>query len=81
MGPDRTQNAAPLAAKSRVVGPPRGSKSDSMGFSRLPLSLLSLMAEVERLACPGEGVAVDVSFSGQSRCQCCPPQWRHGRHC
>eukprot|EP00965_Chrysotila_dentata_P071434 2360776-Pleurochrysis_carterae.AAC.1 len=62
MGPDRTQNAAPLAAKSRVVGPPRGSKSDSMGSStRLLTSLLSLMAEVERLACPGEGDSLDAS--------------------
>eukprot|EP00965_Chrysotila_dentata_P163122 5387424-Pleurochrysis_carterae.AAC.1 len=39
----------------------------------------SLLACVERLAWRVEAVA--ESFFGQSRCQCCPPQWRHGRHC
>eukprot|EP00965_Chrysotila_dentata_P151913 5019652-Pleurochrysis_carterae.AAC.1 len=31
-------------------------------------------------ACPA-CAAAEFSFLLQSRCQCCPPQWRQGRHC
>eukprot|EP00965_Chrysotila_dentata_P257942 6213051-Pleurochrysis_carterae.AAC.7 len=74
----RTQNAE-LLERSRVTGPPRGLNSDSMCVAA-SAALPSLCEAVERFACP-VCVAAGFSFLLQSRCQCCPPQWRHGRHC
>eukprot|EP00965_Chrysotila_dentata_P075465 2492087-Pleurochrysis_carterae.AAC.1 len=76
--PERTQNAVPVAVRSRVAGLLRGPKRDPMWASR-SLSLTP-WADVERLACPAACV-VGESFLVQSRCQCCPPQCRQGRHC